>query len=124
MKLSGLLVSLALVVQGATAHYFFDVVIYNGQTSSSFQYIRDFTRVTRYNPTKLSSNPSVDIRDNAFIDVGTDARCNQGAFNNAGRTQVLSVTAGSELRVKLGVGATMEHPGKLYTSHVTTQSSS
>jgi hypothetical protein len=42
---------------------------------------------------------------------GPDIRCNQGAFASAGRTQVLTVNAGDEVRVRLGVGASMEHPG-------------
>jgi len=99
-----------LAVQGASAHYFFDVVTYKGSTSRSFQYIRDFTRATKYNPIKFSSNPAADIRDGSTAD-GPDIRCNQGAASKAGNTQVLTVNAGDEIKVTLGVGASMQHPG-------------
>ncbi|KAF2224797.1 glycoside hydrolase [Elsinoe ampelina] len=101
---------IALLAQVASAHYFFDKTIYQGKESATSQYIRASTRATKYNPIKFSSNPAADIRDGSTID-GPDARCNQGAFANAGRTNVLSVTAGSSLTVKLAVGAKMQHPG-------------
>src|SRR6187402_158983 len=94
---------LSAIAQVASAHYFFDANIIGGAPTTS--YIRKFTRQTAYNPIKFSSNPAADIRDNSFID-GPDARCNQGAFTNAGRTQVLTVAAGEEIRFRLGVGAT------------------
>ncbi|KFH43691.1 endo-beta-1,4-glucanase D-like protein [Hapsidospora chrysogenum ATCC 11550] len=100
----------AAAAQVASAHYFFDVVAVNGQASAPFQHIRDFTRQTKYNPIKFSSNPPEDIRDGSFVD-GDDIRCNQGAFQNAGNTEVLTVNAGDELTFTLGVGATMQHPG-------------
>lgn len=109
MKISAVVLG-ALATQGASAHYFFDSVVQNGSPGPSFQYIRDFTRATRYNPIKFSSNPAADIRDNSHAD-GPDIRCNQGAYSKAGNTQVLTVNAGSEVRVRLGVGAKMEHPG-------------
>lgn len=109
MKISAVFLG-ALAAQGVSAHYFFDANIINGGATSSFQYIRDFTRATRYNPIKFSSNPPADIRDGSYAD-GPDIRCNQGAFSKAGNTQVLTVNAGSEVRVRLGVGATMQHPG-------------
>ncbi|GKT84518.1 carbohydrate-binding module family 1 protein [Colletotrichum tofieldiae] len=108
MKVSAFV--LGAVAQVASAHYFFDATVVNGVASSSFKYIRDFTRPTKYNPIKFSSNPAVDIRDNSFVD-GPDIRCNQGAFSKAGSTEVLTVNAGSAVTVKLGVGATMQHPG-------------
>ncbi|KAK1970703.1 fungal cellulose binding domain-containing protein [Colletotrichum sublineola] len=101
---------LAAVAQVASAHYFFDSVVVNGAPGKSFQFIRDFTRPTKFNPIKFSSNPAADIRDNSVVD-GPDIRCNQGAFTAAGRTQVMTVNAGSEVKVKLGVGAKMQHPG-------------
>jgi hypothetical protein len=109
MKISGL--ALTAVAQVASAHYFFDVSGANGNVGTSFQYIRDFTRATKYNPIKFSSNPPADIRDNSHVD-GPDIRCNQGAFSAAGRTDVLTVNAGDEVRAELGVGASMQHPGK------------
>lgn len=108
MKLTAVILGAATAVN---AHYFFDATIVNGVTSSSFQYIRDFTRATRYNPIKFSSNPPEAIRDGSYAD-GPDIRCNQGAFTNAGKTNVLTVNAGQEVRVRLGVGATMQHPGE------------
>ncbi|KAK1707618.1 fungal cellulose binding domain-containing protein [Colletotrichum lupini] len=98
------------VAQVASAHYFFDTVVQDGTAGKSFQYIRDFTRATKYNPIKFSNNPAADIRDGSYID-GPDSRCNQGAYTNAAKTEVLDVTAGSDVTVKLGVGATMQHPG-------------
>jgi hypothetical protein len=95
------------LAQVASAHYFFDQTLTGG---ASTKFIRKSTRATAYNPIKFSTNPAADIRDNSHID-GEDARCNQGAFKNAGSTDVMSVAAGSPVRVKLGVGATMQHPG-------------
>lgn len=111
MKVSAIAFSAALAAQSANAHYFFDVSIVDGTTSPAFQFIRTFTRQTFYNPIKFSSNPAADIRDNSHAD-GDDIICNQGAFAAAGRTQVMTVNAGTEVTVKLGVGAKMEHPGK------------
>ncbi|KAK0383488.1 hypothetical protein NLU13_9399 [Sarocladium strictum] len=108
MKTSALF--LGAIAQVASAHYFFDTTVRGGVADRQWQYVREFTRPTAYNPIKFSSNPPADIRDNSFID-GEDARCNQGAFTNAGKTDVLTVKAGSEVTVKLGVGATMQHPG-------------
>ncbi|KAK2025706.1 fungal cellulose binding domain-containing protein [Colletotrichum zoysiae] len=108
MKVSAVLVGA--VAQVASAHYFFDSTFVNGAAGPSFKYIRDFTRPTKYNPIKFSSNPAADIRDNSVVD-GPDIRCNQGAFTNAGKTEVLTVNAGSEVKVRLGVGAKMQHPG-------------
>ncbi|KAH7390262.1 glycosyl hydrolase family 61-domain-containing protein [Cadophora sp. MPI-SDFR-AT-0126] len=98
------------IAQVASAHYFFNTNIINGVTTSANKYIRASTRATAYNPIKFSSNPAADIRDGSYID-GPDSRCNQGAFTNAGKTEVMTVAAGSEVRFKLGVGATMAHPG-------------
>lgn len=109
MKFSAVL--LGAVAQVASAHYFFDTVVADGADASSFKYIRKFTRETAYNPIKFSSNPPEDIRDDSHVD-GDDIRCNQGAFASAGQTDVLTVEAGSELTVNLGVGATMQHPGQ------------
>ena len=108
MKFSAL--TLAAVAQVASAHYFFDTNIIGGVAQPAFKYVRSSTRQTRYNPIKFSTNPAADIRDGSHID-GPDIRCNQGAFASAGKTQVLSVVAGEEVRLKLGVGAKMQHPG-------------
>lgn len=109
MKISAVVISA--IAQVASAHYFFDSVVLNGAATPSFRYIREFTRPTKYNPIKFSSNPAVDLRDGSTID-GPDARCNQGAFTNAGKTQTLEVAAGNSVTVKLAVGATMQHPGQ------------
>ncbi|KAF5550063.1 murein transglycosylase [Fusarium napiforme] len=108
MKFSAL--ALAALSQVASAHYFFDVSALNGVESKSFQYIRDFTRPTKYNPIKFSSNPSADIRDNSFAD-GEDIICNQGATGTGGKTEVLEVKGGDVMTFKLAVGAKMGHPG-------------
>ena len=108
MKLSAVLLSA--IAQGASAHYFFDVSSAGGSDSAPFQYIRKPTRETTYNPIKFSSNPPADIRDDSHAD-SEDIICNQGAFSSAGSTEVLTVSAGDEISVKLGVGAKMEHPG-------------
>lgn len=108
MKASAVILST--IAQGASAHYFFDVASTSGSSSAPFQYIREFTRETAYNPIKFSSNPPEDVRDGSHAD-GEDIICNQGAFTNAGSTEVLTVSAGDEIRVNLGVGAVMQHPG-------------
>ncbi|CAA9962180.1 hypothetical protein CFE70_005585 [Pyrenophora teres f. teres 0-1] len=108
MKFSALLISA--VAQVATAHYFFDRNIVGGVEQPAFKYVRQSTRATKYNPIKFSTNPAADIRDGSFID-GPDIRCNQGAFSSASKTQVLTVNAGEEIRLKLAVGAKFQHPG-------------
>jgi hypothetical protein len=117
MKYSIVLGALA---QVASAHYFFDVNIVGGAATRPNQFIRQSTRATAFNPIKFSSNPAADIRDNSHVD-GPDIVCNQGAFTNAGKTEVLTVAAGSDVTVKLGVGATMQHPGPglVYMSRAT-----
>lgn len=108
MKVSALVLSA--VAQVATAHYFFDTNIVNGVAEPAFKYVRQSSRATKYNPIKFSSNPAADIRDGSTVD-GPDIVCNQGAFASAGKTQVLTVNAGDEIRLKLAVGATFQHPG-------------
>jgi hypothetical protein len=110
MKIN-VLATLLGVAEVASAHYFFENVMLNGSPQSSMKYIRRFTRQTWYNPIKFSSNPAADIRDNSYIDVGADSRCNQGASSNAGSTEVLTINAGSELRVRLNMGGNFQHPG-------------
>jgi hypothetical protein len=110
MKFSASAIVLSAVAQVATAHYFFDTNIQNGVAQPSWKYVRDFTRPTKYNPIKFSTNPAADIRDGSFVD-GPDIICNQGAFKSAGKTQVLTVNAGEEVRLKLAVGAKFQHPG-------------
>jgi hypothetical protein len=110
MKFSASAIVLSAVAQVATAHYFFDTNIQNGVAQPGWKYVRDFTRPTKYNPIKFSTNPAADIRDGSFVD-GPDIICNQGAFKSAGKTQVLTVNAGEEVRLKLAVGAKFQHPG-------------
>jgi hypothetical protein len=95
--------------QVANAHYFFNTNIINGVTQPNDKYVRQSTRATKFNPIKFSTNPAADIRDNSHVD-GPDIRCNQGASSARG-AQVLTVNAGDEVRFKLAVGATMQHPG-------------
>lgn len=108
MKVSTVL--LTTIAQVASAHYFFDNNIKDGVTQGQFKYVRKSTRAVAYNPIKFSSNPPADIRDGSTAD-GPDIVCNQNAFASAGKTQVLTVNAGDQVTLKLGVGAKMEHPG-------------
>ncbi|KAJ4343595.1 hypothetical protein N0V87_000362 [Didymella glomerata] len=108
MKISAL--ALAAVAQVASAHYFFDTNIIGGTAQPAFKYVRQSSRAVKYNPIKFSSNPAADIRDGSTVD-GPDIVCNQGAFASAGKTEVLTVNAGEEVRLKLAVGAKFQHPG-------------
>ncbi|CAI6331737.1 unnamed protein product [Periconia digitata] len=103
--------AIAAVAQVASAHYSFDAVTSGGAGAQPYKYVRDLTRPTKYNPIKFSSNPAADIRDNSNVDKGTDIICNQGAFSSAGKTDVLTVSAGDEVTLRTAVGAKMEHPG-------------
>lgn len=109
MKTSPLV--LGLLAQGVSAHYFFDTTIRNGSPDPAWQYVRDFTRQTKYNPIKFSANPPADIRDGSFAD-GPDIRCNQGAHTFGSRTGVLEVNAGDEVRLRVAVGGDLFHPGE------------
>lgn len=108
MKLSALV--LTAVAQVATAHYFFDTNIVDGVAQPAFKYVRQSSRAVKYNPIKFSSNPAADIRDGSTAD-GPDIVCNQGAFASAANTEVMTVNAGEEVRLKLAVGAKFQHPG-------------
>ncbi|EEY23123.1 fungal cellulose binding domain-containing protein [Verticillium alfalfae VaMs.102] len=66
MKVSAFV--LAVVAQVASAHYFFDTNIINGNSQPSFKHVQTFTCATKYNPIKFSSNPAADIRDGSFAD--------------------------------------------------------
>lgn len=101
---------LTAIAQVASAHYFFNAAVVNGVTQPNDKYVRQSTRPTKYNPIKFSTNPATDLRDGSTAD-GPDIVCNQGAFSSAGRTDVLTVNAGEEVRLKLAVSATMQHPG-------------
>ncbi|KAH6869286.1 putative endoglucanase [Thelonectria olida] len=103
MKIS--LASLAAMVPFVSAHYFFDVLVIDGQETNSMQYVRSNTRDAKYNPTKWDN-----VRDDMTPDK-LDFRCNKGAFTFAGQTETAEVKAGSKLAMKLAVGATMQHPG-------------
>ncbi|EAQ85366.1 hypothetical protein CHGG_09380 [Chaetomium globosum CBS 148.51] len=109
MKFSALAVG-AIAAQGVSAHYWFDTNIMNGAAQTPYKYVRESSRQIKYNPIKFSSNPPADLRDGSTID-GPDAMCNQGAFASAGRTQVLTVNAGDEIRLRLAAGAAFQHPG-------------
>ena len=103
MKLS--ILAGAAIAQLASAHYFFDVLVVDGQESKGYEFIRENTRPEKYNPTKW-----INTRDDMTPDMD-DFRCNKGAFESAGRTGVKEVAAGTKMAMKLGVGATMKHPG-------------
>lgn len=108
MKISALV--LTAVAQVASAHYFFDTNIIGDTAQPAFKYVRQSSRAVKYNPIKFSSNPAADIRDGSTAD-GPDIVCNQGAFASASKTEVLTVNAGEEVRMKLAVGARFQHPG-------------
>ncbi|KAL4744524.1 hypothetical protein BDW72DRAFT_188332 [Aspergillus terricola var. indicus] len=103
MKLS--LLAAAAIAPLVSAHYFFDTLVIDGQETTPNQYVRSNTRPEKYNPTKW-----VNTRDDMTPDM-PDFRCNKGSFTFAGQTGTAEVKAGSKLAMKLGVGATMQHPG-------------
>ncbi|EHA47415.1 hypothetical protein MGG_04057 [Pyricularia oryzae 70-15] len=105
MKLGFATVAVAILASGANAHYWFDKLIINGRETSAYQYVRQSSRPTLYNPIKW-----IDTRDNSTPDMD-DMRCNQGAFNSAGRTQTAEVAAGTRVGFRLAAGGTMFHPG-------------
>ncbi|CAI6334861.1 unnamed protein product [Periconia digitata] len=105
MKLTSSVLAAAALTNSVSAHYFFDKLVVDGVETKAGQYVRANTRKESYMPTKWK-NPI----DNITPD-DTDFRCNKGAFTNAGKTQTMEVKAGSKLGMKLGVGATMQHPG-------------
>ncbi|KAG2415903.1 hypothetical protein HFD88_007095 [Aspergillus terreus] len=96
--------ALASLVAAVSAHYTFDVLVVDGQETSSWQYIRENTRAEKYMPTKFINSPSITPLDSDFT-------CNEGANTNAGKTEVATVAAGSELAMKLAYGARIQHPG-------------
>jgi hypothetical protein len=112
MKLS-LLVTAA-IAPLVSAHYFFDTLIIDGVETTPNQYVRSNTRSAKYNPTKWKNT-----RDDMTPDM-LDFRCNKGSFTFAAQTETAEVQAGSKLAMKLGVGATMQHPGPglVYVSKV------
>lgn len=105
MKFSTSLIAGAALMNTVSAHYFFEKLVIDGKETGSMQYVRDNTRPAKYNPTKWKNT-----RDDMTPDL-TDFRCNKGAFQSAGKTQTAEVKAGQKLAMKLGVGATMQHPG-------------
>lgn len=108
MKLTSTVAVLTGLAQSAHGHYFFDKLIINGKETNSNQYIRASTRPVKYNPIKWEN-----VRDNSTPDLD-DIRCNQGAFSNAGKTQVAEIAVGTKVGFKLAVGATMQHPGPAF----------
>lgn len=103
MKLS--LLATAAIAPLVSAHYFFDTLIVDGQETSPNEYVRSNTRPKKYNPTKW-----VNTRDGLTPDM-PDFRCNKGSFSFADETGTKEVQAGSSLAMKLGVDATIQHPG-------------
>jgi hypothetical protein len=103
MKLS--LLATTLIAPLVSAHYFFDTLVIDGLETTPNQYVRSNTRPEKYNPTKW-----INTRDDMTPDM-PDFRCNKGSFTFAGQTGTVEVKAGSKLAMKLGVGATMQHPG-------------
>jgi hypothetical protein len=102
MYQSAVLALFASMMPMASAHYFFDKLVVNGQASPDF--VRSNTRPIAYMPTKWKNT-----FDNTTPD-STDFRCNVGATNKAAKGTA-KVKAGDSLAMTLGVGAKMEHPG-------------
>ncbi|KAK4031620.1 carbohydrate-binding module family 1 protein [Parachaetomium inaequale] len=121
MKFSSLAVGV-IAAQGVSAHYWSDTNLINNAAQPAYKYVRESTRATKYNPIKFSSNPAADLRDGSTIN-GPDSRCNQGAFSSAGRTSVLTVNAGDEIRLRLAAGAKFQPPDwfKIYEEGVCNQ---
>ncbi|KAK4097130.1 carbohydrate-binding module family 1 protein [Parathielavia hyrcaniae] len=109
MKFSSFTIG-AIAAQGVSAHYWFNTNVINGVAQPAYKYVRESNRAAKYNPIKFSSNPPADLRDGSTID-GPDSRCNQGAFASAGRTDVLTVNAGDEIRLRLFGSGNFQHPG-------------
>ncbi|KAH7405977.1 putative endoglucanase [Phaeosphaeria sp. MPI-PUGE-AT-0046c] len=93
---------LASMMPMASAHYFFDKLVINGQGSTDF--VRQNTRPIAYMPTKF-----IKSFDN-ITPESTDFRCNMGATNK-GSKATANVKAGDSLAMSLGVGASFQHPG-------------
>ncbi|PYI19614.1 hypothetical protein BO99DRAFT_432523 [Aspergillus violaceofuscus CBS 115571] len=106
MKLSFL--ACATVVPLVSAHYFFNTLVIDGEETNPYQYVRSTTRPHKYNPTKW-----INTRDDMTPDM-PDFRCNKGAFTFANQTAVAEVRAGTNLALKLGVHATIKHPGPAF----------
>lgn len=105
MKFSSSVLAAAALTNTVSAHYFFEKLIVDGVETKPGQYVRSNTRKVAYMPTKWKNT-----FDNLTPD-DNDFRCNLGAFTNAGKTQTMEIKAGAKLGMKLGVGATMQHPG-------------
>ncbi|PLB54691.1 hypothetical protein P170DRAFT_421353 [Aspergillus steynii IBT 23096] len=106
MRLS--ILTAAAIAPLVSAHYFFNTLIIDGQETNPYQYVRSNTRPHKYNPTKW-----INPRDDMTPDM-PDFRCNKGAFTFANETSVAEVKAGSKLALKLGVDATIAHPGPAF----------
>lgn len=105
MKLSTSIIAGAALFNSVSAHYFFEKLVIDGKETQPLQYVRENTRPIKYNPTKWKNT-----LDDMTPDL-PDFRCNKGAFLSAGKTQTAEVKPGQKLAMKLGVGATMQHPG-------------
>jgi hypothetical protein len=60
MKLS--LAAAAAIAQLASAHYYFEVFVADGQESKPLEFIRENTRPAKYNPTKWKNVSNVSVR--------------------------------------------------------------
>ncbi|KAH7325683.1 glycoside hydrolase [Stachybotrys elegans] len=88
-----------LAIQTANAHYVYSILIHNGEQTPDWQYIRQNSN--NIQPHKQFLNPTDDFR------------CNAGSFQNAGRTQVRTVSPGDTLGFKLWNNGQILHPGPM-----------
>ncbi|KAL2812547.1 glycoside hydrolase [Aspergillus cavernicola] len=93
---AGLFLATASLALTASAHYVFPSIIYDGEPTGEWQYVRQWTG-------EYANGPVESVE-------GADIRCNKDG-DNGNATETLSVTAGStiEFTVRSSVG----HPGPL-----------
>lgn len=93
-------IALAAVIlpSGSSAHYFFPNFIAGGVSTDYFEYVREHT--TGFMPQKGTYD-------------SLDFRCNVGSLQNAGKTGVYEIEAGSEIGFATDFGAQIQHPGPL-----------
>ncbi|KAL1617070.1 hypothetical protein SLS54_008065 [Diplodia seriata] len=84
----------------SSAYYFWPQLIVNGETSESWEYVRETSQgyEPQYTPDILTSS---------------DLRCNTASFSAAANTKVARVAAGDTVAFVADYGATIQHPGPL-----------
>ncbi|KAI0482382.1 glycosyl hydrolase family 61-domain-containing protein [Xylariaceae sp. FL0804] len=98
-------VTAAALARSASAHYIFSKLIFNGEVTDDWEYIRQTTRSESYMPTKFTETYD-DLTPN-----DDDFRCNLGSFSSAADTKVAEVAAGDTIGMKLFYDGSIAHPG-------------